>query len=168
MESSKLAAQKPTLFEFLSVEVDDRVLAVAAARATEPKESTRVRRVVAGSADGCGWAGTIETRTFADTYDDDPGVESIAVPTSCVDYTRKTAEDAETTDDDPGFSSLTWPGGLESTRVTENDEDTMDDDAGIGRMGIPVTVWDETLITKVEGETTDDDPGLIGLGFPSA
>lgn len=57
---------------------------------------------------------TVITRTEPETYDDNPGADSLAVPATLAlsaDSTIFTKTDPETFDDDPATSGLSIPGG---------------------------------------------------------
>ena len=51
-------------------------------------------------------AGTRATFTDGETYDDDPGLDPLGIPSSV--STRITRTDGETYDDDPGLGGLTY------------------------------------------------------------
>lgn len=77
---------------------------------------------------------TVITKVDGETYDDDPGVDAVAVP--MFDGTRATFTPSETYDDDPDLGSLADP-ILESTLFTRVDRETYDDDPGSASLGFP-------------------------------
>jgi len=77
---------------------------------------------------------TRDTRSDAETFDDDPGVGSLGTPS--YGQTVITKADADTYDNDLGLDGLGWGFDVQ-TEITRTFTETFDNDQAVGVLGVP-------------------------------